>query len=186
MRLPLDKDDLKLFPDELQRRHRSGARVVLPPCNVPSTVPLSLICLAASFTVSERMEGRVATKKLGKRARKIAKKSQRATRRPVEPELLEAARAVKVLKKETGHFTVLTTPAVPCLPTNQATGIVFSCLGKAVALDQTLGQLYPNDNARAAFCKCVFTAARGAGVENPSVPCSKTTTVGAVIKAISC
>lgn len=121
-----------------------------------------------------------------KKARKATRKGGRSADRPIEPALLEAPNPANALQNQIGRSTALTTTAVPCLPTKQATGIVFSCLGKEVALDQTLGQLYPNDNARAAFCKCVSTSARNAGVEDPSIPCSKTTTVGAVIKAISC
>lgn len=123
---------------------------------------------------------------MAKKTAQAAQKAPAGTKAPIPQELQDAAKKAKELKKQTGHFTVLTSPVVPCLPAQTATGIVFSCLGKPVALNQTLGQIFQNDNARAAFCRCVTTSARHAGIANPNVPCSASTTVGQVIQAISC
>jgi len=130
----------------------------------------------------------LATKKSAdkKATKKAAKKTNGAPKRSVSPELLEAAKTARARKKEIGHFTLMTALSVPCLPVDQATGIVFGCLGKPVRLDQTLGQLFPLATARGGFCRCVSTAARQAGVGDPQVPCQATTTVGEVIQSISC
>lgn len=128
----------------------------------------------------------MSTKKSSNTKKKASTKGKSAPKPAISPVLKEAVKKVKALKKETGHFSAAGVPAAPCLPLQTATGIVFSCLGKAVALHVTLGQLYPNDNARGAFCRCVFMSARHSGIEKPVIPCVKTTTVGAVIQSIAC
>ena len=128
----------------------------------------------------------MATKKTLKVPASEGKKKKRGSQTPFNPAFHEAVKTVRARKKATGHFLASAVPAVPCLPAETATGIVFACLGKPVALNQTLGQLFPNDNARAAFCRCVSTSAHNHGVDKPSVPCKKDTTVGEVIQGIAC
>jgi len=136
----------------------------------------------------------MATKKTVPPAKKAAKKA--AAKKGAAPASLNqdrfpaalhaAAKEAADRKKDTGRFLPVAANAAPCLPATTATGIVFSCAGGPIALNQTLGQIFPNDNARSAFCNCVTTAATAAGHANPVVPCGKTKTVGEVIQSISC
>jgi hypothetical protein len=75
-----------------------------------------------------------------------------------------------------------------CLDQVDAAELVFSCAGREVDGDTTLGTLFPSDTVRQGFCGCVFSKAVAAGVniQPGGVPCGKGKTILDVIDSISC
>lgn len=108
----------------------------------------------------------VATKTATKAAKKVSEKDPQK-----EAALLSAVAA---------------NAGVPCLPEQTVRGIVQGCLPAPANDDQTLGQLFPMANKRNQFCTCVRGGLSAAGMSDPNVPCSATTTIGEVVEAASC